>query len=274
MSRAALTDGYTANGVFLASSAPFAIESATPSAEGPGCLMLARFPSMTLLGCYFSQLNANGASREWTWHSTKGNGFRIDHALGNGAFVASAAQFAPTTIAPRETGLTDHSAVVVRLATSARVDQVSSGSGERGGATHWVAVRLFGSFFLRHGGQFIALHRKADRFVPAATAEIDLHIIRTEVLQIGRVAHWRGFGSLHLRDRHGLEVCFSEALGRFLFIVDVKADVVNAAQIGCLPHAELRRTGLAVFENREINIAVAEPDTLFTGVSRSAIELG
>ena len=57
MSHAALTDGGTANGVFLASSDPFATESATPSVEGGhGCLMLARFRSMTLLVCYFPQL--------------------------------------------------------------------------------------------------------------------------------------------------------------------------------------------------------------------------
>jgi hypothetical protein len=61
MSHAGLTDGCTANGVFLASSDPFAIESATPSAQGPGCLMLARFRHVTLLACYFPQLHAKAA---------------------------------------------------------------------------------------------------------------------------------------------------------------------------------------------------------------------
>jgi exodeoxyribonuclease III len=179
MSHAGLTDGCTANGVFLASSDPFAIESATPSAQGPGCLMLARFRHVTLLACYFPQLHAkaaffgrcfelarqhraaafilagdlntgnqladrsegagkyycsdhfdrltsegelsdlwrltNGASREWTWHSTKGNRFRIDHAFGNGAFVAATAPICTYDHRARETGLTDHSAVVVRI---------------------------------------------------------------------------------------------------------------------------------------------------------------
>jgi len=180
MGHAALTDGGTANGVFLASSDPFVTESATPSvAGGPGCLMLTRFRGMTLLACYFPQLAdkapfferclqvarrhraqpfvlagdlntgnqladrsqgagkyfcadhfdrlgsagglsdlwrlTNGATREWTWHSNKGNGFRIDHALGNGAFVAAAAPICVYDHLPRETGLTDHSAVVVRL---------------------------------------------------------------------------------------------------------------------------------------------------------------
>jgi exodeoxyribonuclease III len=57
----------------------------------------------------------NGASREWTWHSTKGNGFRIDHAFGNGAFVAAAMPICTHDHGARETGLTDHSAVVVRI---------------------------------------------------------------------------------------------------------------------------------------------------------------
>jgi exodeoxyribonuclease-3 len=179
MSHAALTDGCTANGVFLASLDPFATESASPIGRAAGCLMLARFQRTMLLVCYFPQLTAkaaffdrclelarehqaapfvlvgdlntgnqladrcegagkyycaehfdrlvsmaglsdlwrhtNGASREWTWHSTKGNGFRIDHALGNGAFVASAAPICTYDHRARETGLTDHSAVVVRI---------------------------------------------------------------------------------------------------------------------------------------------------------------
>jgi exodeoxyribonuclease III len=184
MSHVGLTDGRTANGVLLASSDPFAIESTTPAAEGPGCLMLARFQHVTLLACYFPQLNAkaaffgrclelaaqhraapfvlagdlntgnqladrsegagkyycsdhfdrltsegelsdlrrltNGANREWTWHSTKGNGFRIDHAFGNGAFVAATTPICTYDHRARETALTDHSAVVVRIGDVAK----------------------------------------------------------------------------------------------------------------------------------------------------------
>jgi exodeoxyribonuclease III len=57
----------------------------------------------------------NGASCEWTWHSTRGNGFRIDHAFGNGAFVAATSPICTYDHHARDTGLTDHSAVVVRL---------------------------------------------------------------------------------------------------------------------------------------------------------------
>jgi exodeoxyribonuclease III len=174
-----LTDGQTANGIFLASSDDFLSESVTPIGEGAGCLMLARFDWVTLLGCYFPQLNAkavffdrclevalrhpivpfvlagdlntgnqladrseragkyycadhfdrlasagglldlwrltNGASREWTWHSTRGNGFRIDHAFGNDAFIASANPVCAYDRQARDDRLTDHSAVVVRI---------------------------------------------------------------------------------------------------------------------------------------------------------------
>ena len=179
MGHAALTDGGTANGVFIASLDHFVTESATPVGQGAGCLMLARFLCVTLLACYFPQLKAkaaffdrclelarehqaapfvvagdlntgnqltdrsegagkyycsdhfdqlasagglldlwrltNGASREWTWHSTKGNGFRIDHAFGNGAFVAVAKPICIYDHRARDTRLTDHSAVVLRI---------------------------------------------------------------------------------------------------------------------------------------------------------------
>jgi exonuclease III len=98
---------------------------------------------VTLLACYFPQLRAkaaffdrclelaaqhqvapflsdlwrlrNGVSREWTWRSSKGNGFRIDHAFGDGAFIAAVTAICTYDHRARETGLTDHSAVVVRI---------------------------------------------------------------------------------------------------------------------------------------------------------------
>ncbi len=56
---------------------------------------------------------SNGDLREWTWLSHRGNGFRIDHALGNAPYVRA---FAPTCRCDHSvwiTGLTDHSAVLV-----------------------------------------------------------------------------------------------------------------------------------------------------------------
>jgi hypothetical protein len=55
MGHAALTDGYTANGVFLASLDPFATESATPIGRAAGCLILARLQRTMLMACYFPQ---------------------------------------------------------------------------------------------------------------------------------------------------------------------------------------------------------------------------
>ena len=53
MHMARTTDGGTANGVFVASLAPFAVESLRPNVPGAGVLMLARFRQLRLLACYF-----------------------------------------------------------------------------------------------------------------------------------------------------------------------------------------------------------------------------
>jgi len=171
MVHATVTDGYTANGVVLASLDHFVSESATPAGQGAGCLMLVRFRRVTLLSCYLPQLEAkaaflasgsansafrrpqhrqsacrskrgswkilllrsfrsthinrrtadlwrltNGANRERTWLSPqKKNGFRIDHAFGNQAFVAAAGPVCTYDHWPRDNRLTNHSAIVVRI---------------------------------------------------------------------------------------------------------------------------------------------------------------
>jgi len=60
----------------------------------------------------------NGKHQEWTWRS-RTNGFRIDHAFGNEPLVE---RFGPVRChydhAPRETRLTDHSALLVELSGS------------------------------------------------------------------------------------------------------------------------------------------------------------
>ena len=51
--------------------------------------------------------------REWTWRSPM-NGFRIDHVFGNKAFIARFPAFrCAIDHAPRKSGLSDHSAVVL-----------------------------------------------------------------------------------------------------------------------------------------------------------------
>lgn len=55
-------------------------------------------------------------AREWSWLSHRGNGFRIDHALANAAFVDWGRPLCTYDHQPRENGWTDHSAMIVRLA--------------------------------------------------------------------------------------------------------------------------------------------------------------
>src|SRR5258708_11116954 len=55
----------------------------------------------------------HGDRQEWTWRSPA-NGFRIDHAFGNEAFINHWPTFrCEIDHAPRLSGLTDHSAVVL-----------------------------------------------------------------------------------------------------------------------------------------------------------------
>jgi hypothetical protein len=57
----------------------------------------------------------NGERREWTWRSAK-NGFRIDHAFGNEAFINRFPNYrCEIDHEPRLVGLTDHSADRSRL---------------------------------------------------------------------------------------------------------------------------------------------------------------
>jgi exonuclease III len=57
----------------------------------------------------------NGDHREWTWRS-RVNGFRIDHAFGNNAFLERFAAFrCSIDHEPRQTRLTDHSAIILEV---------------------------------------------------------------------------------------------------------------------------------------------------------------
>jgi exodeoxyribonuclease III len=54
-------------------------------------------------------------AREWTWRSSK-NGFRIDHAFGNQALLRAFPDFrCEIDHSPRESGISDHSALIVEL---------------------------------------------------------------------------------------------------------------------------------------------------------------
>ena len=55
----------------------------------------------------------HGDRQDWTWRSTV-NGFRIDHVFGNRAFIGRFPAFrCVIDHAPRLSGLTDHSAIVL-----------------------------------------------------------------------------------------------------------------------------------------------------------------
>jgi exonuclease III len=57
----------------------------------------------------------HGDRQDWTWRSTV-NGFRIDHVFGNRAFIDRFPAFrCDIDDAPRRSGLTDHSAVVLEI---------------------------------------------------------------------------------------------------------------------------------------------------------------
>lgn len=53
-------------------------------------------------------------AREWTWLSRTKNGFRIDHAFANDAFVRRADPACVYDHGPRERSWTDHSALILR----------------------------------------------------------------------------------------------------------------------------------------------------------------
>lgn len=59
----------------------------------------------------------HGEKQEWSWRSSKKrNGFRIDHVFGNKAFIARFPDFrCAIDHAPPNSGLSDHSAVVLEV---------------------------------------------------------------------------------------------------------------------------------------------------------------
>lgn len=52
-------------------------------------------------------------AREWSWRSSAGNGFRIDHAFANQKFIDRYQPSCNYDHEPRELGSTDHSALII-----------------------------------------------------------------------------------------------------------------------------------------------------------------
>ena len=65
-------------------------------------------------GCIDTWRSRNPDKREFSWYSNKGNGFRIDHAFATPAMNAYIKDVYYSH-EEREQGVTDHSAMVVRL---------------------------------------------------------------------------------------------------------------------------------------------------------------
>ncbi len=59
--------------------------------------------------------NTHKDAREWSWLSTTGNGFRIDHAFANDEFLGRYVPVCSYDHSTRTTGLTDHSALIVEM---------------------------------------------------------------------------------------------------------------------------------------------------------------
>jgi hypothetical protein len=81
-----------------------------------GCRSIARINSLVFTNNLVSLtygVCAMASGRDWTWRSAK-NGFRIDHAFGNQAFLHRYPNFhCEIDHEPRLARLTDHSAIIV-----------------------------------------------------------------------------------------------------------------------------------------------------------------
>ena len=73
------------------------------------------FPALRKAGLADSWRSRNLTEKEISWYSDAGNGFRIDHVFGSAA-ADSHIQSVYYDHTPRESGITDHSALVVEIA--------------------------------------------------------------------------------------------------------------------------------------------------------------
>src|SRR6266446_10625440 len=81
------------------------------------------------------------------------------------------------------------------------------------------------------GRQLIAVHPQFDRLVPATLADVELHRVRAEILQVDRVArraHRLAGARLAVVHRDRLHTGRLKLLLGFDDVVDLEADVVDA----------------------------------------------
>ena len=113
-----------------------------------------------------------------------------------------------------------------------------------------------------------------DNLVPALLANVDMHPVRSDVLLIYSVSGHAGSSRrrasriiLHVSHVRGVQ--FGNLSAQ---IVHHEADMVDAAEIRCLVRSELGRAG-PVLQDGKIDVAVAEPDAVLTGVLRLPVQL-
>jgi exonuclease III len=79
-------------------------------------------------------------TREWSWLSNSGNGFRIDHALVNRDFLDQLRPVCTYDHQTRESGLTDHSALIIEVG---RVGRTLRCEFRRHHLEHFLDVELY-----------------------------------------------------------------------------------------------------------------------------------
>jgi exonuclease III len=82
--------------------------------EGSTFYCAEQFAALPAAGLIDSWRSRNTAERDYSWYSQAGNGFRIDHVFSSGT-ADSRIENAYYDHIPRESGITDHSALVVEI---------------------------------------------------------------------------------------------------------------------------------------------------------------
>src|SRR5579864_8316994 len=96
-----------------------------------------------------------------------------------------------------------------------------------------VARGLFGGFL--HRRQLEAVHRQFDGLVPALLADVEMHFIGAEIFQVDAdhlLARFARRPRLAVLHRHWFDTSRLEFLLAGVDVVDLEADMVDAAQVG------------------------------------------
>src|SRR5262245_3711464 len=109
--------------------------------------------------------------------------------------------------------------------------------------------------------QLIQRHFGFDLLIPAAHTQVDHESIGASVLTVSRAAPRALCGALRLNGLAGL-----------VHIIDVKADVMHPLHRR-RPLAKIWGILATIFEDREIDVAIAQPDPVGASILGSAMQL-